>query len=80
MTKTSIPALNYPPLTKSSVVLGGFKKTLAVPDMSPNDDGTFSGKQAGGVADEQLRSTATISTIFMPIIVFVTGLLMMLNI
>jgi len=48
--------------------------------MGPNDDGTISGKNTGGIADEHFRSTATISTICKPIIAFIAGLLMMFNI
>jgi len=80
LTKTSILALTYPPLSKSTTFLGGFKKTLAVPKMNPNDDGAISGKQGGGISDELYRSSATIATIWMPIILFITGLTMMFNI
>jgi hypothetical protein len=72
-TKTSIQALNYPPLTKSTTFLGGFKKTLAVPTMK---DEAISGKQIGGTGDEQFRSSAMIATICMPLMVFLVGLMM----
>lgn len=75
-TKTSILALNYPPLSKTTTFLGGFKKTLDVPNM---DDEAISGKQSGGTGDEQYRNTATIATISMTLIVFITGLVMKFN-
>jgi hypothetical protein len=78
MSKAAIPTLTYPPLTKTSTFLGGFKKILGVPTMSANDDGSISGKKAGG--DDSYRNIATISTIWMPIVVFITGLTMMINV
>jgi len=75
-TRTSILALNYLPLTKTTTVLGGFKKTLTVPKM---DEEKISSKQSSGIDDEQYRSTATIATIWMPLIVFITGLVMKFN-
>jgi len=77
-TKTAIAALTYSPLSKTATFLGGFKKTLSVPHMDPNADGTIGTKQ--GTGDEHYRSTATIAAIWMPIIVFITGLTMMFNI
>jgi len=76
-TKTSILALNYPPLTKSTTFLGGFKKTLAVPKMS--DDENISGKRTDGTSDEQYRSSAMIVTVWMPLVVFLAGLVMKAN-
>jgi hypothetical protein len=79
MTKTSLRTLNHPPLTKTSTFLGGWKKTLSVPKMNDDDDGTISGKQAG-ISDEGLRrNAATMTTIWMPLITFITGLTMMFN-
>jgi len=78
MTNSSLRTFNHPPLTKGTTFIGGFKKTLAIPKMNPDDDGTISGKQ-GGISDEKFRSTATIATIWMPLIIFLTGLAMMFN-
>jgi len=75
-TRTSILALNYPPLTKTTTFLAGFKKTVSVPNM---DDENISSKQGGGINDEHYRSTGTIVTIWIPLIVFITGLVMKYN-
>jgi len=75
--KASILALNYGPLTKSSTFLGGFRKTMLVPNMDSTDG--ISGKNTG-TGDEQLRGTATISTMWMSMIVFLAGLMMTRNI
>jgi len=75
-TKTSIAALNYPPLSKTTTFLGGFKKKLPVPLMDPHAEA----KNTGAIGDEHYRSTSTIATIWMPIIVFITGLTMMFNV
>lgn len=78
-TKTSILALTYSPLTKSTTFLGGFKKSMGVPNMR-SDDGSISGKQNGGTGDEQLRSIGAISTMWMSMVVFLTGLMIMFRI
>lgn len=65
-TKTSILGLNYPPLNQATTFLGGFKKTLDIPKMNPNDDGSISGK-SGATGDESLRSTGTMATIYTPL-------------
>jgi len=78
-TKTSILALNYPPLSKATTFLGGYKKTLAVPNMDSNNDGTIEGK-SGSISDGQYKGTATTAAIWMPLIVFLTGLIMIFNI
>ncbi len=75
-TKASILALNYPPLSKTTTFLGGFKKTLEVPNMA---DEAISGKQGGSISDEQYRSSATIPTIWIPFMVLITGLVMKFN-
>jgi len=75
-TRASILALNYPPLTKATTFLGGFKSILEVPKMT---DENISSKQSGGIADEIYRSTGTIGTIWMPLIIFITGLVMKFN-
>jgi len=76
-TKSSILALNYPPLTKTTTFLGGFKKALPVPKMS---DEVISGKQKIDTDDEKLRSSAImLTTISMPFIVFLIGLVMKFN-
>jgi len=80
MTKTSILALNYPPLTKTSTFLGGFKKTLSVPKMGDNDDEAISSKQGGGISDTKYRNMGTIATVWVPMVMFITGLTMMFNI
>jgi len=71
-TRTSILALDYPPLTSSTTFLGGYKKVLPVPSMSNNG---ISGKQ-GGSDDSNLNNAATTVSLFMPIVIFVTGLMM----
>jgi hypothetical protein len=48
--------------------------------MDPNDDGSISGKSGNGISDLAYRSTATITTIWIPLIVFLTGLIMIFNI
>ena len=60
-------ALNYPPLTKDTTFLGGYKKKLDIPKM--NDDGSIdiSGKQLGGTGDEQIRNSATMAVVSMPL-------------
>jgi hypothetical protein len=78
MTKTSIRSFSYPPLTKATTFIAGIKKTLGVPKMNDDDDGSISAKQ-GGISDEKYRSAATIATIWMPLIVLLTGLTMMFN-
>ncbi|CAF0957826.1 unnamed protein product [Adineta steineri] len=75
--KASIIALNYGPLTKSSTFLGGFRKTMPVPNMDSTDG--ISGKNTG-TGDEQMRGTATISTMWMSMIVFLAGLMITRNI
>ena len=75
-TKTSILNLNYPPLSKTSTFIGGIKYPLGVPKM---DNEMISGKQSIAADDETLRSTATISMIFMPIVVIITSLTMIFN-
>jgi len=79
MTKASILNLNYPPLTKTSTFLGGIKKTVAIPKMD-DDEGISSKHGSGGMSDSKYRSMGTIATIWMPMIVFITGLTMMFNI
>lgn len=46
--------------------------------MDSNDDGTISGKSTGN-GDESLRGTGTTATIWMPLMVFFSGLFMMFN-
>jgi len=75
-TKTSILNLNYPPLSKTSTFLGGIKNTLEVPNMDETENGMILSKQGFGTDDGTFRSTATISTIFMPIVVIITSLTM----
>jgi len=48
--------------------------------MDLNFDGTIAGKQSGGLSDEQYRSTATSAIIWMPLIVLLTGLIMIFDI
>jgi len=79
MTKTSIPTLNYPPLTKSTSFIAGFKKILGIPKVDLNNDDGVSGKQGTGFNDDHYRGTATIATIWMPIIVFIASLTMLVN-
>lgn len=74
-TQTSIRALSYPPLTKTSKFLGGFKKTLPVPSMS--DDG-ISGKSSGD-DDSDYRNAAVSLSFFTPIIAILAGLVMKFN-
>jgi len=80
ISKASIPAFNYPPITKDAPFLGGFKKTVSVPKMDPNDDETISGKQNGGISDEHFHGSATNTIISMPIVIFMIGLTMIFNI
>jgi hypothetical protein len=78
-TKTSILNLNYPPLSKTSTFIGGLKYELPVPKMAQIENERILGKQSIITGDETLRGTATISTIFMPIIVIITILTMIFN-
>jgi len=78
-TKTSILNLNYPPLSKTSTFIGGLKYELPVPKMAQIGNEMISGKKSSFVGDETLRGTATISTIFMPIVVISTILTMIFN-
>jgi hypothetical protein len=47
--------------------------------MAETENGMISSKQNIGVNDETLQSTATISTIFIPIVVIMTSLTMIFN-
>jgi hypothetical protein len=47
--------------------------------MDQTEDGMISGKQSLGTGDETLRSTATISTMFIPMVLIITGLTMVFN-
>ncbi len=78
-TKTLILNLDYPPLTKTSIFIGGLKYAIPVPRMAETENGMISGKQGIFADDKALRSTATISTIFMPIVVIITILTMIFN-
>jgi len=80
ITKTSILELNYSQLKKTSTFLGGYKKILGVPNMSSKDDDIISSKHGGGVSDDEYRNIGTIATIWMPIIMVITGLTMIFNI
>jgi len=75
-TKTSILNLSYRPLSKTSTFIGGIKYPLVVPKMNSE---IISGKQSIATGDETLRSTATISMIFMPIVVIMTSLTVIFN-
>jgi len=73
-TKTSILQLDYPPLVKSSTILGVFKETVK----PPKDDDKVSGK-SGAMSDETLRENAACSTIMMiPTVMIIAGLTMLI--
>lgn len=74
-TKDALLAQNLPPLTKSTTFLGGFKKTMPVPNGNSND-GAVSGKKTGGTGDDDLRAAATTSTMWTAMIVFFAGLML----
>jgi len=78
LTKTALRNRSYAQLPKTATFIAGYKKSLPVPKMRDDDNGTISGKH-GGIGDEAGRGSATITTIWMPLIVFITGLTMLFN-
>lgn len=68
--------MNFPPLTKDTKFLGGYKKKLGVPKMSEEEGTDISGKQLGGTGDEQIRGSATMMMISMPLMAILAGLIM----
>ncbi|UJR15992.1 hypothetical protein I4U23_002911 [Adineta vaga] len=78
-TKSAIIAQNFPPLTKSTTFLGGYKKAIDTPNENGSDR-TISGKKNGGFSDDDSRNAAATSTISMSLVIFFTGLFMMFRI
>ena len=68
--------MNLPPLTKESTFLGGYKKVLSVPKMNEDGSVDISGKQLSGTGDEQIRNSATMTSISMAVLGFLAGLMM----
>jgi hypothetical protein len=47
--------------------------------MDDTENERIAGKLSGGTGDEKFRNTAVVSTIFMPIVFFMTTLTMLFN-
>lgn len=71
-TKGSILELNYPPLNKDTKFLAGYKKTMAIPKMSDDGNIDIAGKQSG---DEQIRNSAMMAMLSMPLMGFFLALI-----